>query len=159
MQIKGNLINELDNANPTALLASAYREKRARTRRGQRRRVLPRCVRDGELWQLHHIMAGGPSRGTMALETETAPGVGTCVQVCLAIFSSDFISTHTFSFSIVLRGTISRRPRESCERTPSRLSLRPRSATTRRRLWRKVMTTTLRSWRTASWLRARMDSC
>ncbi|KAN0127962.1 hypothetical protein V8E53_014216 [Lactarius tabidus] len=25
-------------------------------------------------------MAGGPSRGTMALETETAPGVGTCVQ-------------------------------------------------------------------------------
>ena len=30
-------------------------------------------LREGELWQLHYIMAGGPLRGTMALDTETAP--------------------------------------------------------------------------------------
>jgi hypothetical protein len=40
-------------------------------------------LRDGNdgLHQVHHIMSGGPSRGTMALETETAPGEGTSVQV------------------------------------------------------------------------------
>lgn len=40
-------------------------------------------LRDGddELRQVHHITSGGPSRGTMALETETAPGEGTSVQV------------------------------------------------------------------------------
>jgi hypothetical protein len=39
---------------------------------------------DGELWQIHRIMSGGPSRGIMALETETAPREGTSVQVrCL----------------------------------------------------------------------------
>ena len=37
---------------------------------------------DSELWHLHLILAGGPSRGTMALDTETAPGQGTSVQVC-----------------------------------------------------------------------------
>jgi hypothetical protein len=38
-------------------------------------------LRDGELWQIHRIMAGAPSRGTMALESETAPGEGSSVQV------------------------------------------------------------------------------
>jgi hypothetical protein len=38
-------------------------------------------LRDDELWEIRHIMSGGPSRGTMALETETAPGEGTSVQV------------------------------------------------------------------------------
>jgi hypothetical protein len=37
--------------------------------------------RDGDLWQVHRVMSGGPSRGTMALETETAPEEGTPVQV------------------------------------------------------------------------------
>ncbi|KAH9954523.1 hypothetical protein BGW80DRAFT_1400930 [Lactifluus volemus] len=30
---------------------------------------------------MHHIMSGGPSRGTMALETETPPTEGTSVQL------------------------------------------------------------------------------
>ncbi|KAH9953269.1 hypothetical protein BGW80DRAFT_1518694 [Lactifluus volemus] len=30
-------------------------------------------LRDGGPWQIHHIMPGGPSHGTMALEAETAP--------------------------------------------------------------------------------------
>jgi hypothetical protein len=42
---------------------------------------------DGELSQVHHIMSGGPSRGIMALETETAPGEGTTVQVRWSSFS------------------------------------------------------------------------
>ena len=39
-------------------------------------------LRDGgALWQLHRILAGRPSRGTMALDTETAPGECTYIQV------------------------------------------------------------------------------
>jgi hypothetical protein len=38
-------------------------------------------LRDGELWQIHHIMSRGPSRGTMALEAEKAPREGTSIQV------------------------------------------------------------------------------
>jgi hypothetical protein len=38
-------------------------------------------LRDGDLWQVHRVMSGGPSRGTMALDTETAPGEGTSVQL------------------------------------------------------------------------------
>jgi hypothetical protein len=43
-------------------------------------------LHDGELWQVHHIMSGGPSRGTMALETEVAPRPGTSVQVCYLLY-------------------------------------------------------------------------
>jgi hypothetical protein len=39
------------------------------------------ALRDGGPWQITHIMSGGPSRRTMALEAETAPRVGTSVQV------------------------------------------------------------------------------
>jgi hypothetical protein len=38
-------------------------------------------LRNGELWKLHRIMSDGPSRGTMALETETAPREGSSIQV------------------------------------------------------------------------------
>ncbi|KAN0127968.1 hypothetical protein V8E53_014222 [Lactarius tabidus] len=74
-QSEGTLIDELDNANPTALLVSAI-EKNA---------LAGRAVKDDEfdlgLWQLHHIMAGRPSPGRMALDTETTPGEGTSVQL------------------------------------------------------------------------------
>jgi hypothetical protein len=93
------MINELDNANPTALLVSAIEKSALAGQAAKDDEFYLGVLRDGELWQLHHIMAGGPSRGTMALDTETAPGEGTSVQVCRAIFSLDFISTHAYSSS------------------------------------------------------------
>jgi hypothetical protein len=98
---EGNLINELDNANPTALLVSAIEKSALAGNAAKDDEFYLGVLRDGELWQLHHIMAGGPSRGTMALDTETAPGEGTSVQVCRAIFSLDLISTHAYSSSTV----------------------------------------------------------
>ncbi|KAI9436565.1 hypothetical protein H4582DRAFT_398424 [Lactarius indigo] len=80
-QSEGNLVNELDNANPTALLISAIEKSALAGDAAKDDEFYLGVVRDGELWQLHHIMAGGPSRGTMALETETAPGEGTTVQL------------------------------------------------------------------------------
>jgi hypothetical protein len=78
---EGNLVNELDNRNPTALLISAMDETALTGRGAKDNEFYLGALRDGDLWQVHHIMAGGPSRGTMALETETAPEVGTSVQV------------------------------------------------------------------------------
>ncbi|KAN0128649.1 hypothetical protein V8E53_013568, partial [Lactarius tabidus] len=78
---KGNIINELDTANTTALLASAVEKSTLARDTAEDDEFYLGVLRDGKLWQLHHIMVGGPSRGTMALETETAPGVGTCVQL------------------------------------------------------------------------------
>jgi len=78
---EGNLVNELDNRNPTALLISAMDETVLTGRGAKDNEFYLGVLRDGDLWQVHHIMAGGPSRGTMALETETAPEVGTPVQL------------------------------------------------------------------------------
>ncbi|KAH9165965.1 hypothetical protein EDB89DRAFT_2076313 [Lactarius sanguifluus] len=80
-QSEGNLVNELDNANPTTLLISAIEKSAIAGDAAKDDEFYLGVLRDGELWQLHHIMAGGPSRGTMALETETAPGEGTSVQL------------------------------------------------------------------------------
>jgi hypothetical protein len=75
------LVNELDNANPTALLVSAIEQGALAGNGAKDDEFYLGVLQDGELWQLHHILAGGPSRGTMALDTETAPGEGTSVQV------------------------------------------------------------------------------
>ena len=83
---EGNLINELDNANPTALLVSAIEKSALAGNTARDDEFYLGVLRDdGDLWQLHHILAGGPSRGTMALDTETAPGEGASVQVCPTI--------------------------------------------------------------------------
>jgi hypothetical protein len=79
---EGNLINKLDNANPTALLVSTIKQCTLAGHAAKDDEFYLSVLRDGELWQLHHIMAGGPSGGTVALDTVTAPGEGTCVQVC-----------------------------------------------------------------------------
>ncbi|KAI9451105.1 hypothetical protein BJY52DRAFT_1125436 [Lactarius psammicola] len=79
-QSEGNLVNGLDNANPTALLIAAIEKSALAGHAAKDDEFYLGVLRDGELWQMHHIMAGGPSRGTMALETETAPGEGTSVQ-------------------------------------------------------------------------------
>ncbi|KAF8257491.1 hypothetical protein EI94DRAFT_1817694 [Lactarius quietus] len=81
---EGNLISELDNANPTELLISAMENSAAK---GDQ--FYMDVLRDGELWQLHHILTGGPSRGTMALDTETAPVEGTSVQLFHRLMSND----------------------------------------------------------------------
>jgi len=78
---EGNLVNELDNRNPTALLVSAIAECALVGKVGKDDAFYLGVLRDGELWQIHRIMSGGPSRGTMALESETAPGEGSSVQL------------------------------------------------------------------------------
>jgi len=78
---EGNLVNELDNRNPTALLVSAIAENGLVGKAEKDDAFYLGVLRDGHLWQVYRITSGGPSRGTMALETETAPGEGTSVQV------------------------------------------------------------------------------
>ena len=74
-------MNELDNRNPTALLVSAIEKISLSGEKAKDDEFYLGVLRDGDLWQVHRVMSGGPSRGTMALETETAPGEDTSVQV------------------------------------------------------------------------------
>ena len=77
-----NLINELDNANPTASLISAIEKARSLAPRSEIMSFTEAfCAMGASFVQLHHILAGGPSRGTMTLDSETVPGEGTCIQV------------------------------------------------------------------------------
>jgi len=80
---EGNLVLELDKRNPVALLISAIEESVLLGNAAKDDEFYLGVIRDGdgELSQVHHIMSGGPSRGIMALETETAPGEGTTVQL------------------------------------------------------------------------------
>jgi len=78
---EGNLVNELDDRNPTALLVSAIEKSTLSGKAAKEDEFYLGVLRDGELWQVHRIVSGGPSRGMMALETETAPGEGTSVQL------------------------------------------------------------------------------
>ncbi|KAH9956226.1 hypothetical protein BGW80DRAFT_1450310 [Lactifluus volemus] len=77
----GNLVNEPYKMNPTMLLISAIEMSALTGRAAKSDEFYLGVLRDGELWQIHRIMSGGPSRGTMALETETAPREGTSVQL------------------------------------------------------------------------------
>ncbi|KAF8495724.1 hypothetical protein F5888DRAFT_1615424 [Russula emetica] len=78
---EGNLVNELDNRNPTALLVSAIAESALVGKAGKDDAFYLGVLRDGELWQIHRITSGAPSRGTMALESEIAPREGSSVQL------------------------------------------------------------------------------
>ncbi|KAI0265603.1 hypothetical protein BC834DRAFT_924224 [Gloeopeniophorella convolvens] len=80
-QSEGNLINELDSANPTSLLISAIEKSALSGEAAKDDEFYLGVLRNGKLWQVHHIMSGGPSRGTMSLDTETAPVEGTLVQL------------------------------------------------------------------------------
>ena len=51
-------------------------------------------LREGKLWKLHHIMAGGSSRRTMAPNTETTPGEGLSIQVMPRHLFAEPIDTH-----------------------------------------------------------------
>lgn len=108
---EGNLINALDNANPSGLLLHAIKNHPSTAGRGQGISsdselrlyvgtlqqtagghevwlhagicVLPRVDYPGQLVQLSYIMSGDPSRGSIALDTDAAPAEGTLVQVSL----------------------------------------------------------------------------
>jgi len=60
---------------------------------------------DGELSQVHHIMSGGPSRGIMALETETAPAEGTTIQVRWSSLDNRCITHPPFNSSFIVQVT------------------------------------------------------
>jgi len=103
---EGNLVHELDNRNPIALLISAIEESALVGKAAKDDEFYLGVLRDGddELRQVHHITSGGPSRGTMALETETAPGEGTSVQLfhrpsdAAAPSSSPYATKNTLTF-------------------------------------------------------------
>ena len=82
---EGNLVNELDHRNPTALLVCAITETGLVGKAGKDDAFYLGVLRDGELWEIHRIMSGAPSRGTMALESETSPEEGSSVRVSLPI--------------------------------------------------------------------------
>ncbi|KAI0774443.1 hypothetical protein C8Q74DRAFT_1270062 [Fomes fomentarius] len=89
---EGNLVNALDNANPSRLLLHAIQNhpsvvssvkdisKDLRLYLGTLRQ------QDGaqQLDQVFHIMSGDPSRGSIALDTNIAPQEGTLVQIFLS---------------------------------------------------------------------------
>ena len=90
-----NLINELDNANPTALLISAIEKARSLAPRPEMMSFTEACCTMGVSFvQLHHILAGGPSRGTMTPDSETVSGEGTCIQVRRTRRFRSTISSH-----------------------------------------------------------------
>ncbi|KAH9952884.1 hypothetical protein BGW80DRAFT_1469200 [Lactifluus volemus] len=59
--------------NPTRLLISAIEKTMLTDLATRGDEFYLGVLRDGGPWQIHHFMSGGPSRGTMALEAETAP--------------------------------------------------------------------------------------
>ena len=90
-----NLINERDNANPTALLISAIKKARSLAPRPDMTSFTEACCAMGAGFvQLHHILAGGPSRGTMTLGSETVPGEGTYIQVRLTRHFRSTLKSH-----------------------------------------------------------------
>ncbi|KAI0353009.1 hypothetical protein OH77DRAFT_1427781 [Trametes cingulata] len=89
---EGNLVNALDNANPSRLLLHAIQNhptvgSRAEQGISSELRLYMGTLKQKqgthELDQLYYIMSGDPSRGSLALDTDTAPAEGSLVQVFL----------------------------------------------------------------------------
>jgi len=79
---EGNLINELDNGNPSSLLLAAIRKNGIEDRGSFKDDdFYLGAFRGDELSQIYHITSGDPSRGTIALESHAAPAEGTVVQL------------------------------------------------------------------------------
>jgi len=76
---EGNLVNELDNGNPSKLLIAAIRKHRKGSFKEDD--FYLGAFRGDKLNQVYHIMSGDPSRGTIALESHAAPAEGTTVQL------------------------------------------------------------------------------
>jgi hypothetical protein len=69
---EGNFVNELCNTSLTTLLISAIKKSVPTGRAAKDFELYLGVLRDGELWNLHRIMSDGPSRGTMAIETDSS---------------------------------------------------------------------------------------
>ncbi|KAH9899694.1 hypothetical protein C8Q73DRAFT_772369 [Cubamyces lactineus] len=89
---EGNLVNALDNANPSGLLLHAIRNHPSTSLRSEQSispelrlymGTLKQKNGQHELDQLFYIMSGDPSRGSIALDTDSAPAEGALVQMFL----------------------------------------------------------------------------
>ncbi|KAI0049398.1 hypothetical protein FA95DRAFT_1538192 [Auriscalpium vulgare] len=78
----GNLIHGLDGSNPTKMLMSAIEQQKLSGDEAKDDEFCLMILKFGMPWEVHRIMAGGPSRGIMALESEIAPAEGAIVQLC-----------------------------------------------------------------------------
>ena len=77
---EGNLINAINNANPTKLLLSDIR-KAGLDGSGLEQYSLGVVLPDEKIGRTYRITAGDPSRGTLSLDSQRAPDPGTLVQV------------------------------------------------------------------------------
>ncbi|KAH8077040.1 hypothetical protein BXZ70DRAFT_709448 [Cristinia sonorae] len=78
---EGNLVHSLDDANPARLIISAMDKHNmnlsgANTLYKEDQYYLGVLGEDDKLHRLYQIMSGGPSRGTVSLEGEDGPSVG-----------------------------------------------------------------------------------
>ncbi|OCH91133.1 hypothetical protein OBBRIDRAFT_792643 [Obba rivulosa] len=86
---EGNLIHSLGGANPSRLLLSAIQKANSATKAELSRMkedqyylgVLRGKDSTGGIEQIYHIASGDPSRGSLALDSEAAPGEGAIVQL------------------------------------------------------------------------------
>jgi len=85
-QCEGNMINTLDNSNPTKLLLAAiHKSGMDLVTSGsfkESEQFSLATLRNGNFSQMHKITAGDPSRGNISLDSEHAPSVNTQVQFC-----------------------------------------------------------------------------
>ncbi|KAI0060347.1 hypothetical protein BV25DRAFT_1908395 [Artomyces pyxidatus] len=79
---EGNLVNELDGINPIRTLMTAIQNSGITGDAAKDDDFYLSVLQDGKPSQVYHILSGGPSRGTMALESDRAPVEGTRVQIC-----------------------------------------------------------------------------
>ncbi|KAH7915434.1 hypothetical protein BJ138DRAFT_997911 [Hygrophoropsis aurantiaca] len=79
---EGNLVNTLDDANPTRLLLNAISKHGINSNNPFKEDEFYLGVVDnGQLSEVYRIMSGDPSRGTIALQSPSAPPEGSVVQV------------------------------------------------------------------------------
>jgi hypothetical protein len=74
-------VHELAGANPSKMLLAAIQRMPSKPDKDDE--FFLGVLRAGRLEALYHIMSGDPSRGTMALEADSAPAAGETVQVRL----------------------------------------------------------------------------
>ena len=83
---EGNLVNTINNANPTKLLLSDIRKAGldgSKIEQYSLGVVLP----DEKIGRTYRITAGDPSRGSLSLDSQRAPDPGTLVQVSFTYYS------------------------------------------------------------------------